>query len=344
MQKSLISLIGIILFICNVSYTQNNKTDSLLSKADTLLLKINNNIEAITEVIAEEKSKPFAGQSMFEDTKGKSAIFLPNGGTFGVNITDASVKLSYSHSVSNVPLFFGLEFAGKSNDGVVGLISKGNISPGAKINGIIGVKEFFRNTNRLDGWLALKVGYEGTSFKLYKPDSSFSKQIEKVTFNSFATSLNFNLKIDGNKLLAISAGYQHGNNYEDLDDVELTDKNSITDTATNTTRTYETTTKAKMGEYQTFHQIPINVDFFWTPNNLPRIGFYHYWRTTISIHDKVQNGFGTGIYLLKKNNPLSSIAGIVFEVKDISKLNENYGKGFAINLVLAYNFGFTKRK
>ena len=45
----------------------------------------------------------------------------------------------------------------------------------------------------------------------------------------------------------------------------------------------------------------------------------------------------------KKNNPLASIAGIVFEVDDISKLDDGYSKNFIINFVVGYNFGFTKR-
>lgn len=338
MKNNIKLTLCVILFNCTVSFAQNTKTD-------TLLVKISEDIEAIKDEIIEEKSKPFTGQSIFEDSKGKSAIFLPNGGTFGLNIADASIKLSFSQSVSTSPIFLGLDVSGKTNDGVLSLISKGIISPGAKVNGAIGVKELFKKYDRLDGWLTLKVGYEGSTFKLYKPDNVFSKQIEKTIFNSFVTSLNFNMKIDGNKLLALSLGYQKANNYGDLDDIELTDEKTITDTTKNITRTYETKTKAKIGDYKVYQQIPINVDYFWTPKNLPRVGFYHYWRTAYSIEDKkFQNGFGTGIYLLKKNNPLSSIAGVIFEVKDIAKLNENYGKGFVVNIVASYNFGFTKRK
>ncbi|MEW6774498.1 MAG: hypothetical protein AB1304_10930 [Bacteroidota bacterium] len=314
-------------------------------KIDTSLTKISETVDAIKEEVVEEKSKPFTGQSMFEDSKGKSAIFLPNGGTFGLNIADGSIRLSFAQNVSTSPIFLGLDVSGKTNDGVLSLISKGNISPGAKVNGVIGVKELFRKSDIFDGWIALKAGYEGSAFKLYNPDSAFSKQITKTTFNSFVTSLSFNLKIHGNKLLAVSVGYQKSNNYSDLDDIELIDKKIITDSATNTTRTYETKTKAKVGDYKAFQQIPINLDYFWTPKNLPRIGFYHYWRNAYSIEDKkFTNGFGTGIYLLKKNHPLSSIAGVVFEVKDITKLSENYGKGFVVNIVASYNFGFTKRK
>lgn len=334
-----------ILLHSTISFAQSNKSDTLIMKIDTSLVKIFKTVDAIKDEVVKEKSKAFTGQSMFEDSKGKSAIFLPNGGTFGLNIADASIKVSFSQNVSTSPIFLGLDVSGKTNDGVLSLISKGNISPGTKVNGVIGVNELFHYCDRLDGWLALKVGYEGSALKLYSPDSAFSKQITKITFNSFVTSLSFNLKIDGNKLFAVSFGYQKANNYNDLDDIELIDKKTITDTITNTTRTYEIKTKAKIGEYKVFQQIPINVDYFWTPKNLPRVGFYHYWRTSYSIGDKkFQNGFGTGLYLLKKNNPLSSIAGVVFEVKDITKLNENYGKGFVVNLVVAYNFGLAKRK
>lgn len=331
MNSKIATIVYSMILCSSISYGQTT--------SDTLLRKISEDLKEIKDEVVKEKPQKFLGQSVFEDTKGKSAIFLPEGGTFAFNMADASLKLSYANRVSDRDLFFGFDIGGKSNNGILPLISKGNISPGAKVNGVVGFKEFFNDTKRYDGWLALKVGYEGASFKLYNPDTTFDKQISKTSFNAFVSSLNFNLKIDGNKLFAVSFGFQNANNFDDLDDVELNDKIVYFDSISNTSRSYETKTNAKIGSYKTFNQVPINVDYFWTPRNQSRIGFYHYWRTNITLGDNVKNGLGTGIYLLKKKNPLASLIGVVFEVKDLEKFSENYGKGFTINIVASYNFG-----
>jgi len=329
-----------------------------LNSIDSTLKNIDDNVGELKKEIVKEEIEPFSGQSIFEDRKGSSAIFLPYGGTFKLNTSDASLNFSFTNY--QIPIkdesgkyklkpFYGVEINGKTNDGIFSLISNGNISPGAKVNGIIG-KDIFNITQdkngnerkQILGTLALRIGYEGSTFKLFNSDSVFSKQINKISFNTFSTALSFNVKYGGNKIFAISTGYKKGNNYSDLDEIELTDKKTISDPASNTIRTFETKKKVRIGDYKTFDQVPINLDFFWTPNNNPRVGFYHFWRTEF-LNGVVKNGFGSGLYLLKKNNPLASIAGIVFEVDDISKLDDGYSKNFIINFVVGYNFGFTKR-
>lgn len=332
-----ILLFIIVTSICTKSFSQNE-----LKNIDTSLKRIDENVGKLKDELVKEDPEPYTGQSLFEDRKGSSAIFLPYGGTFRLNTADASLKLSFVNRVSNKKFFYGFDVSGKTNDGIAPLISKGDISPGAKVNGVIGLQELFHKSNILDGWLALKIGYEGASFKLFNSDSIFANQIKKTSFNTFTSSMSFNLKIGGNKLLAASIGYQKANNYDDLDDLELTDKTTIIDTVSNTTRTFEKTIKTKVGDYKTFDQIPLNLDFFWVPSNTNRIGLYHYWRGKFTNGD-FKNGFGSGLYLLKKNNPLSSIAGVVFEVSDISKLKDGFGKNFTVNFVVGFNFGFAKK-
>jgi hypothetical protein len=335
MKKSIILLF----LFCSYlhSFSQNE-----LKTIDSTLKRIDENVGQLKEELVKKEPEPFTGQSLFEDRKGNSAIFLPYGGTFRLNTADASLKLSFVNRVSTKKLFYGFDISGKTNDGITNLISKGDISPGTKVNGIVGLQELFHKSNLLDGWITLKVGYEGTIFKLFNSDSVFAKQIQKTSFNTFTSSLSLNIKIGGTKLIAASVGYQKANNFDDLDDLELTDKKTFVDPVTNTTRSSEKKIKVKVGDYKTFDQIPLNLDFFWVPNNTNRIGLYHYWRGKISDGD-FTNGFGSGLYLLKKNNPLSSIAGIVFEVADISKLNDGFGKNFTINFVVGFNFGATKK-
>jgi hypothetical protein len=281
------------------------------------------------------EQEKYSGQSIFEDRNGNSAIFLPDGGTIKLNLADASARLSFIDKVSNRNLFFGLDVSCKTIDGISTLISKGNISPGIKIVGIFGIKELFKTSNNLDGWLVFKVGYIGSSFKLFDPQVIFSDQIEKKSFSSFTTELSFNLKLGGNKILAISSGFQKANNYDDLDDISLTDQHKYLDPDTNTTRIYDEKFNAKIGEYKTFNLIPVNIDFFWAP--IERIGFYHFWRSKF-INEEMVNGIGSGVFLLKKRNLLNSIAGIVVEIKDISKLKDGFVKSVVVNIVVGYNF------
>ncbi len=128
------------------------------------------------------------------------------------------------------------------------------------------------------------------------------------------------------------------NNYEDLDEVEITDRNSFIDSLTNTNRIYENKIKVHKGNFKTFDQFPVNLDFYWILGKDARLGMYNYYRAKIT-NGKLTNGIGAGIYLLKNGNPFSSIAGIVFEINDLSKLKDGFDKNFAVNFLIGYNFG-----
>ena len=346
-----IIIIFLFLFLSTFIYSQDLKSidstfkniDSTLKKIDTTLIKIDLNVKQIKDK-AKKDEESFSGQTIFEDRKGSSAIFLPKGGIFKLNTADASLKLSYVDKLTSEAFFYGFDISGKTNNGILPLITNGDISPGARINGILGIQKLFKSIDWLSGWVVLKLGYEGTSFKLFNPGVSFTQQINKVPFSSFNSQLSFNLAIWGNKLLAVSVGYQKANNYEDLTAVDLKETKTIIDSASNTIRTYENNSKVRIGDYKVFDLMPINVDFFWTPNDNPRIGFYHYWRTNINLTDNTStNGFGSGIYLLKEHSLLSAVAGIVFEIKDVSKLKDGFKDNFIVNFVVGYNFNFDKK-
>lgn len=332
-----IALILIFAFVYSAIYSQNevNMFESSLGKLDS-------NVPALNDELGDDDSGLITGQSLFEDRKGISAVFLPYGGMIRINTSDASVQLSFANRVSNKKFFYGFEISGKTNDGFGALISGGKLSPGAKVNGVIGIQELMPKSNTLDSWLVLKIGYEGTAFKLFDDNNDFSKQIRRISFNSLISSFSVNLKIGGDKLLAASAGFQNVNNYDDLGDIELADKTIITNANSNTIRTYENKMKVKVGDYITYYQVPLNLDFFWVPSSSSRIGLYHFWRGRL-FNEGFNNGLGTGFYLLHKNNPLYSIAGIVFEIEDVAKLKDGFGENLTINFVVGFNFGFAKK-
>lgn len=284
----------------------------------------------------EEGTNGQDGQSTFEDKDGETSIFLRQGGTFRLNTLDGSLKLSYSHENTKSHLFYGIDVSGKTHDGILSLFANGKITPGVKANAVIGYKEI-EISSKLDAWTYAKIGYEGASFKLFEPDSIFAKQINKKTFNTFVVSGAFNLKVGGFAVFGLGFQYKKGNNYSSLEDIEINEITNYTDSTSNTIRTQEQKMTLKSGDYRVFDQWTIQADAFWLPNNQPRIGFYHYFRAKFQ-GDQFVPTLGSGIYLLKKNNPLSSIAGIVFEINDLTKINEGFGKSFSVNFVVGYNF------
>jgi|KBSSwiStaDraftv2_1062776.scaffolds.fasta_scaffold61514_3 hypothetical protein len=315
---------------------------NILKRIETSVNGLNKNVGDIKEETVKKDPQPFTGQSIFEDRKGMSAIFIPSGGVFRLNTADGSLKISFTNRVSTKHLFYGADVSGKTNDGILPLITEGRLSPGIKLNGVVGFQELFRASDNMDGWVLLKLGYEGSNFKLYDPEAVFSNQFKDSNFNSFTSSISFNIKIHGNSIIAISGGYQKLNNYDDLKEIEVTDTKTFNDPVTNTTRVSKKTIKGRQGAYEETNSIPINIDGFWTPTQTPRIGVYHYWRTKFT-EGKTINGLGSGLYLLKKKNPLAAIAGIVFEIPDLSKVNDGFGKNLIVNFIVGYNFGFSNK-
>ena len=309
-----------------------------LKSIDSTLKRIDRNVLELKDKIVEGKRDAFNGQSMFEDKNGVSAIFLPDGGIFRLNTADASLKLAFINKVSNKNLFYGFDISGKANNGIISVISTGNISPGVRINGIVGLKEFFKDDDYLDGWLTLKMGYERVNFKLFSPTANFGEQISNKTFESPTGLLSFNLKLGGTALIALGAGYRKSNNFDDLDEIKLTDTKQIINQATNTIRTYSNSLIVKSGSFKSFNQGLGFIDIFWIPKNLPRIGFFHYYRPML-IDKKVKSGLGSGFYLLKKKNPFASIAGISIEIPSLEAMNNPFRKNFIVNFLIGYNFG-----
>ncbi len=295
----------------------------------------------VTSMILAQVSSAKINQTIFEDREGESAIFLPYGGVTRINTGNASFKLSYIFRVTNRPFFYGFNFSGKATNGIRSVIENGDISPGCNFDLIFGFQELLRDSDILDGWLIVKVGYEADRFKLFNPDTNFNNQITSETFTSAIFSLSFNLKIGGNKLSAISIGYKKGNNFDELEETTISNVTTIRDSATNTVRTIKNEETARLGQLKEKDSLPIKLDFFWFPANQPRIGFHHFWRTRIT-DDKTTNGFGTGVYLLKKKDPLNAIAGLVIELKDFSNLNQGKElKGnISVSFIGGYNFSF----
>lgn len=278
-------------------------------------------------------------QIILEDKDGNSSIYLPKGGYFRLNTSDASLKLSYIFSNSKNHIYGGFDISGNTQNGILPLLSKGQIVPGINFNVLFGYKELEVLNNVV--WIGLKFGYEGASFDIFNPKNDFNNQIKNVSFNNFSTSLYANTQIfeSGRCFLGFSVGLKRSNNYKDLDDLELTDETVFFDTLNHITRSYKIIRTVKVGDYKTYNVVPINIDLFWYPTN--QFGLYHFWRSKL-IDNNITNSFGTGFYLLKNGSPFSSIGGILFQINDISKIDAGFSKNITISFIIGYKFSFQK--
>lgn len=284
-------------------------------------------------------------KAVFEDKESETSIHWPGGRTFRANVADASLKLSYSHTsdtdavvaIRNRPLTWGVELSGKTNDGVLPILSSGTFTPGFKIGGVLGYYTHYSLTST-NAWLTLKVGYEGAKLKLINTDTSYNEQITSQTFEGLSVALGYNI-IPGdlnNLIIGLGVSFKKANNYSTLDDLELTETHVYLDTITGATRTSQTTIAGKTGTYRAYNRFDIQEDIYWIP--VPRLGIYQYARCKVPEGSDAVFSLGAGAYLLTEN-ALSSRAGIVFEYSDLTNGDTPTAEHISVNLVVGFNFG-----
>ncbi len=287
--------------------------------------------------------------TLFEDKDGVTSIYLRKGGYFRLNTSDASLKLSYVLSNTKDYLFGGFDIAGNTQNGILPLLSEGQIVPGFDVNFCIGIKEILSGNNVF--WAGGKLGYKSTSFDIFNPSNDFSSQIHDTSFNTVSLSVFINGHIfdNGRGIIGLSIGYDKVNNYKDLNDIEITDETVFSDSAYHIIRSSKKTIIVKTGNYEEHKAIPINADFFWYPSN--RFGFYFLWRSKILYNGGIsrifednmvlKNSFGAGFYLLNNKSPFASNGGVTFQINDICKaINHGIEKDFTISFVVGYKFKF----
>lgn len=285
------------------------------------------------------------GKAVYEDKDGETSIIWPGGSIFRVNTKDASMKIGYSHllkeDVKN-PFALGFDLSGKTYDGVLSLISKGQFSSGIKTNVFVS-KYFQKDIEKSVSWISLKMGYEGSKFNLIYLDSSYNEQVNSKAFEGFNVSLGWNI-IPGKRndlLLGFSAGYKHSNNYNSLDEIEMKEVRTFTDIASGSTRTLENKISGRTGDYKETNTCILKEDLFWIAT--PRLGLYQYFRLQGPEFKKMIPSLGAGAYLLNDKDVLSSRAGIIFEANDFTHLSSDAGKHFFVSLIVGVSFGHKEK-
>lgn len=281
------------------------------------------------------------------ENKSKIEEISFNLGIIKFTTTDKKLELnhySYFQSEKFTDFFIGASGSGEIKNSVANLFSSGDIVSGGEANLRLGFRLFKNKTDwttllagkktpqevqdildnnvkpASDLWLILTGGFTGSSFKLFKPDSVFSKQIEKTNFTGteINAGLNYwNARILNNTILAgITIGLKTTNNFDDLNESTQVDTKNVTDSITGTTRKITTKQTVYTGSYKETTVYPLNVDLYFVPNKLENVAFLAYSRTDISKSDAPKTKLGFGVFFLKNQNAFNPVAGLIFDFAD----------------------------
>lgn len=261
-------------------------------------------------------------QSGFEDSDGKSSLIFEKGGTGKINLTDASIKISYLYHKSNKPCRYGIELSGKASNGISTLFEKDNIAPEAKVKLSFGyqwlLSKKISGSDKeesgiiVDDWATIQLGYSRAQYKLFTPTKSFADQIQKKNFDGFSLTAYYNVLLRRNVLIGLSIGLDHQNNYTFLKEIELSDRTTVFDSA-GASRTTNKTEKLRQGNFAEGNHTLGNYDIVWVPEFLSnRIGFDLFGRFDWNKDD---NSFkpGIGVFIVEKGAPSKVVGGITFE-------------------------------
>lgn len=297
----------------------------------------------------------------FKDTKKEDAENNPkveevsfNLGILQFTSTDKKLELnhySYFHSQKSKDYFIGISGSGEVKNSVANLFSSGNVVAGGEANLRFGIR-LYRNKkvwdtllagkktaqeiqNVLDYntrpasdlWLVVTSGFEGLSFKHFRADSVFSKQIEKINFSGADVNLGlnyWNARIANSTILAgATIGIKRTNNFDDLTESIQEDTKIIADSATGIVRKVVAKQTVFNGLYNETTQYPLNVDLYFVPHDLENLAFLIYSRTDISKTEKPKTKIGFGLFFLKNQNAFNPSVGLTIDFDDIFNVDRS---------------------
>jgi hypothetical protein len=261
-------------------------------------------------------------QAGFEDSDGKSSLIFQQGGTGRINLTDASLKVSYLYQKDNKPGRFGIELSGKATNGISTLFDKDDIAPEATVKLSFGCqwllgKKMTRDEGEegsmiVDDWATIQIGYSRAQYKLYTPTNAFVDQIQKKNFDGFSFTAYYYVLFQGNVSIGVAVGLDHQNNYASLKEIELSDRITVLDSA-GVMRTTNDTEKLRQGVFAEGSAKLWNFDIVWIPEFLKyRIGLDLFGRCS---WQKGENTFkpGVGVFICEDGAPTKVVGGISFE-------------------------------
>ncbi|MBE2225795.1 MAG: hypothetical protein IAE93_00565 [Ignavibacteria bacterium] len=294
------------------------------------------------------------GLNFFEDTKAESSIiFFPEKVSLSFNTAQTGITLKFNNIAKKDASTVVYSAAGNvfSTQGIINLIAKGEVEPGVKLKGIIGLRTR-DTTRRVLGILPLQVflvyigmntGFE--KYKMYNEKSGFDRQLYDTTFFNYSFLIGMS-GISTNFRWGMSIGLRNYNNIDQMENVETTDYKVVSmDTANSVTRAIVKQTGAYDGDYKKFIDIGfINIDIYYVFNRIlfipkHKIGLYTYYRNykskkiTENEDDPFRaNTFGLGLYY-NPDDYYSPKFGILIESNSFKRSKELLLKDFKINFI-----------
>jgi hypothetical protein len=262
-----------------------------------------------------------AQQSLFQSSDGQSAVYLrQSSATF--NLGDSKASIGYIHRINIKKTFWGFEGYATANSGVTSLFSSdkptapeggGDFTLGRHFVFVPMPDPGVKTTKAREDWWLIDVGYGRSSFYLYRKGSPPVADPPKTSFDRFRAVASYNYFTSGNLIAGIAAGAERRNNLSDLTSVSL--ETVIVPAPTGSQSSIVKTKAGYYGNYKEYVAAPIYTDILFYPGHASvpgfgnRIGIDFFSRSDVAAANRSSSG-GLGIYMFKKDDPLTPIGGI----------------------------------
>lgn len=300
------------------------------------------------------------GQNLlFEDSKGKSATVFPYKGTsVGTDIGDKSLSLNANYKGQN--FYSNSNISAKSNNRTYIINTDDGLNPTFNYKFNFGYKNKPDTSNKYASIRFASIQYQlkYDEFKLYSPDSAFSKQISKNIFRGNSVGLLLGTILPSpvvSGIYSIGFAYSQANNVDDLAKITVNDEVKR-DTASGTMRTVNKSNSALLGNYKRYNEFDIHIDMvqIWhfsendkkDGKNAYDLANYFYYRGEI-IDKAITHNIGYGLLFIENfeniqthekfiGNKMKLVGGLIIEYKKVDNLFKR-----SDNLVISLKTGVT---
>jgi len=228
-----------------------------------------------------------------------------------------------------------------TTNNLINAISNGEISPGSKISGSFGWRNFDSNRKFAVIIVYCKASYAYTSNKLFQKDNGFDSQIITENFHQYDISGNLSTIVKNIGDIGLGFGFRKTSNIDNLPTITISDNKLINyDSTSNTYRFGIESQEVKAGDYKTFNDnFYINLDYYLALKF--GIGIYLYERNynSYSGDDNANrlrfNSSGIGLYNIKDpiNAEHNVSFGITLETNPYVNFNDIKIKNCLINFI-----------
>jgi hypothetical protein len=262
-----------------------------------------------------------AQQSLFQSGNGETSIYLRQS-VAAINLGNSTASLGFYHRLNEEHPAIGAEAYATANSGVTTLFSSN--APKAPEGGGDGTfswhylffpKPVAGSTGpQKEDWLLLDAGYGRSSFYVYPLNTVPPSNVQKTDFDRFRTIVAYNQALHGDVIWGIATGAERRNNISDLKSYTL--QTTIVPSPTGSQSSIVNTQAGYYGNYKVYIGVPVYTDILWylpptviVPGFGNRLGLDFLSRSDVAAPNRASSG-GLGIYLFKKDDPLSAIGGV----------------------------------